>query len=124
MTDAKKHAARLRVKASDHERLVQRYRDQLANMNRPQLTSDTAIHMLIQLHGQTRDALLAGAEALEAQGEWRAGHYRGQNYLIPVGREKDWLTFADNAEPGEYSAIVPEWAVSVRDNVVITGWRR
>lgn len=66
-------------------------------------------------------ALLAGAQALEGQGRWRAGEYRGQAYLIPVGREKDWLSFADNAEPGEYTAIVPEWAKPVPDDVVITG---
>ncbi len=67
---------------------------------------------------------LAGAEALEAQGAWRAGHYRGQNYLVPVGREDEWQAWCDNREAGEYTAIVPEWAVAVPDDVVITGWRK
>lgn len=70
------------------------------------------------------DQAIAGAEALEREGAWRAGHYHGQNYLIPVGREHEWQRWCDNREPGEYTSIVPEWAVPVPDDVVITGWRR
>lgn len=73
-----------------------------------------------------RESFLAGAEALAAadktmQGRWRLRRHFGQAYLIPVDRCKEWIDWCENREPGEHTAIVPEWAKPVRDDVVITG---
>lgn len=68
-------------------------------------------------------SLLAGAEALEAQEEWRIVKGQYLTYFIPADRWNDWCAWCRDAEPGEPSAIVPEWAEPVQDDVVITGWR-
>lgn len=111
MTDAQKHAARLREQVAQREKLAEKY-------DKTGLIEHAA--MLLE----PIPSLLAGASALEAQGRWRAGYYAGRNYLIPVGREDEWQAWCDNRETGEYTAIVPDWAEPVPDNVVITGWER
>lgn len=91
MTPNQKHAARLRAESQNYAQ------------------------------GETRDALLAGAIALEGQGRWRLLRHYGQAYLIPVERCKEWIDWFADREAGEHTAIVPEWAVAVPDHVVITG---
>lgn len=86
-----------------------------------------AAHLRWLIEHCTREdeaALLAGAEALEAQGRWRASQIGDQAYLVPVDRWADWAAWCKDREPGEYTAIVPDWAVPVPDDVVITGWER
>jgi hypothetical protein len=71
---------------------------------------------------RNREALLAGAEALEGRGRWRLKTYRYRLYFVPVEHEIAWREFLNDSEPGEYTAILPEWAKPVPENVVITGW--
>ena len=99
MTDNQKHAARLREMSLNARALA----DQWAQ------------------YGADADALLAGAKALEGQGRWRLTNFGGQLYLIPAERKHEWMNFRKEVEAGEYTAIVPEWALAVPDNVVITG---
>ena len=68
-----------------------------------------------------RSALLAGAQALEGRDRWYVSSLGGQAYLIPCDRLCDWTLWLANREPGEYTAIVPEWAKPVPDDLVITG---
>lgn len=102
MTDPKKHAARLREMSQNAQSLSSQW---------AQYSDDAK-------------ALLAGAEALEAQGQWRIRNLHTSTYLIPGDRSKDWADWLLEREVGEPSAIVPEWAVPVPDDVVITGWVR
>ena len=91
MTDNQKHAARLREMAE------------------------------LWVNKANKPALLAGAKALEGHGRWRLLRHFGQSYLIPVERCKEWIDWCENREQGEHTSIVPAWAVSVPENVVITG---
>lgn len=102
MTDAQSHAERLREMADN---------TMLGSCGTPTQS---------QINDQA--ALLAGAEALEAQGRWRLIRHFGQSYMIPFERSKEWSDWCLNREAGEYTAIVPEWAAPVPDDVVITGW--
>jgi hypothetical protein len=120
MTEAMKHAALLR----DLERQTSYFallRRELVGRLGSQDGERVNLEMAKDFEDKSK-ALLACAAALERQGRWRAVHYHGQNYLIPVEKQAEWQRWCDNAEPGEYSAIVPSWAEAVPDNVVITGW--
>lgn len=68
--------------------------------------------------------LLAGAEALEAQGEWHLHVFRGKRYMVPADKWNEWCTWEENVEPGEYTELVPEWAKPVPEKVIVTGWRK
>lgn len=54
------------------------------------------------------------------RGRWWLRRRRGISYLVPVERNRDWVAYLADAEPGESSAIVPAWALAVPDDVVIT----
>lgn len=84
MTTAQKHAARLREYAADQT-----------------------------IEPQEREDLLAGAEALEAQGEWRIMVRGGEPYLVPA---------ADYKQAIESPDLIGS-AVDASD-VTVTGWRR
>lgn len=97
MTDAQKHAARLREIAAD----------------------------LMGMDNGTPDAtsLLAGAEALEAQGRWVFRSRGPLVYLVPEDMAINFDVLRDSVDAGDW--IAPEWAKPVSiDNVVITGWER
>lgn len=103
MTDAQKHAARLREMACNAQALTAQWVE----------------------YARDAECLLAGAEALEAQGEWRImGGFDNKRYFVPVDKVSEWDSWFASREVGEYTAIVPEWAVPVPYNVVITGWER
>lgn len=102
MTDAQKHAARLREMSQNAQSLSSQW---------AQYSDDAK-------------ALLAGAEALEAQGRWRIVQFRGVPYFIPVEQTVAWDSFKMDAEAGEHTEILPEWAVRVPPGAVITGWVR
>lgn len=69
----------------------------------------------------TREALLVGAKALEGQGLWWLDTTITPMYLVPVDRWVEWHNWRGNREIGEASAIVPEWAIAVAKETVITG---
>lgn len=64
------------------------------------------------------------ARALEPKpkGRWALVQYQKVLHFVPVERLPDFMRWFADAEPGEHTAIVPEWAVPVPPNVVITGW--
>ncbi len=63
--------------------------------------------------GEFKMLLLAGAEALAAQGEWRIMVRGGKPYLVPAANYKQAIE-----SPELIGSAV------CADDVVITGWRR
>jgi hypothetical protein len=119
MTTAQKHAARLREMAyailndcQDRRGIKQAFNDCDEDVIEEEIIP--AWMAIIE----------AGAEALEAQGEWRISKGPTRDYFIPVERWDEWLAWCMSRETGEYTAIVPDWAVAVPDDVIVTGWRK
>lgn len=56
----------------------------------------------------------------ELRGRWYVSDRNGQAYLIPCEKWREWEQFFRDAESGEASSVVPNFALAVPSNVIIT----